>query len=142
MVLHSVPNESSMLELGRFLCDEISPGALVYFSGELGMGKTTLIRGILSGLGCRQNIPSPTYTLVETYETERFWVNHLDLYRLEQSEDLETLGFRDMLDGRSVCLIEWPERGEGLLPTPSARVSISASGTGRMVAIDQAPGGA
>ncbi len=140
MFKHSVPDELSMLELGRSLCGAINPGSLVYFSGNLGMGKTTLIRGILTGLGCRQNIPSPTYTLVETYETERFPINHLDLYRLESPEELEVLGFRDMLDGWSACLVEWAERGEGFLPPPSVRVNISTSGTGRKVIIEHGAG--
>lgn len=140
MFIRRVPDELSMLELGRSLCGAINPGALIYFSGNLGMGKTTLIRGILNGLGCHQSIPSPTYTLVETYETERFPVNHLDLYRLGSPEELETLGFRDMLDGWSACLVEWPERGKGFLPPPSARIDISASGTGRTVTVEYCTG--
>ena len=133
MSTYLVPDEQSMLDLGRQLSALIQPGSIVFFNGELGAGKTTLVRGILSGFGCEAVITSPTYTLVESYIARDFEVCHLDLYRLQNSFELEMLGFRDLLDGDSVCLIEWPERGRDLLPEPSAVANISMAGNGRVV---------
>ena len=109
--------------------------AIVYLQGDLGAGKTTLARGILRGLGYTGKVRSPTYTLVEPYAVRQGSVYHLDLYRLADPEELEWLGLRDMLSEQALLLVEWPERGEGVLPQADLVVQITPSGEGRSVDI-------
>jgi tRNA threonylcarbamoyladenosine biosynthesis protein TsaE len=109
--------------------------AIVYLQGELGAGKTTLARGILRGLGYAGKVRSPTYTLVEPYPVDPGMVYHLDLYRLVDAEELEWLGLRDMLAEPALLLVEWPERGGGVLPEADLVVRIAASDGGRSVDI-------
>jgi tRNA threonylcarbamoyladenosine biosynthesis protein TsaE len=109
--------------------------AIVYLQGELGAGKTTLARGILRGMGYNDKVRSPTYTLVEPYAVDQGMVYHLDLYRLADAEELEWLGLRDMLAEQAILLVEWPERGDGVLPEADLVVQIAPSGGGRSVDI-------
>ena len=102
--------------------------------GDLGAGKTTLVSGALQALGLASHARSPTYTLLEPYETEELRVYHLDLYRLSSAGELEMLGVRDLLNSRALLFIEWPERGAGWLPTPGVEIHIGyASAGGRTV---------
>jgi tRNA threonylcarbamoyladenosine biosynthesis protein TsaE len=105
------------------------PDALtvVYLTGDLGAGKTTLARGFLHASGVTGAIRSPTYTLLETYDTPSSTVVHLDLYRLRDTAELEPLGLRDVALPGYVWLIEWPERGEGGLPPPDVRVALTVA---------------
>lgn len=102
------------------------PGAVIYLHGELGAGKTTLARGLLRELGVSGAVRSPTYTLVEPYELGPRRVLHMDLYRLQDPEELVALGVHDDAPERSVWLVEWPERGEGFLPAPRLRLQLQA----------------
>jgi tRNA threonylcarbamoyladenosine biosynthesis protein TsaE len=106
-------------------------GWLVHLHGDLGTGKTTLVRGILRGLGHRGAVKSPTYTLIEPYEPGGLAVYHLDLYRLGDPEELEYLGLRDLLGGEGLLLVEWPERAGAALPPPDLEIRIAYAGTGR-----------
>lgn len=122
-----------MEALGAGMARRLRPGMVIYFHGSLGAGKTTCVRGLLHGLGHRGAVKSPTYTLVEPYELGGRAVYHFDLYRMKSAEELEFLGMRDYLEQHGVCLVEWPERGAGVLPPPDVDVSIEQSEDGRIV---------
>lgn len=122
-----------MEALGSKVSASLRPGLVLFFHGELGAGKTTLIRGILHGLGHRGAVKSPTYTLVESYPFAELTVHHFDLYRLKSAEELEFLGIRDYLGGHNLCLIEWAERGAGLLPAQDVDIQIELQETGRLL---------
>ena len=102
--------------LGKELAIVLEPPLLIGFSGEIGRGKTCLIRAMLKTLGVQSAIKSPTFNLVETYQTDKGAIHHFDLYRLTSVFDLEDLGFRDYLNTGCICCIEWPENAPMILP--------------------------
>lgn len=116
MAEQGVASAAEMEALGGRLAGAIRAPALVGLEGPLGAGKTTLVRGFLRALGHAGPVRSPSYTLLESYPLNTAEVHHLDLYRLVDPAELEDLGLRDLLGPRSICLIEWPERGQGVLP--------------------------
>ncbi|MFQ5994224.1 MAG: tRNA (adenosine(37)-N6)-threonylcarbamoyltransferase complex ATPase subunit type 1 TsaE [Acidiferrobacterales bacterium] len=124
-----------MEAMGARLVCGIREVQLVYLYGLLGTGKTTLVRGLLHELGYAGVVKSPTFTLVEPYSFDGFDAYHFDLYRLKEPEELEFLGFRDYVRDESVCLVEWAERGEGVLPTPDVDVRINKVDDKRTVAL-------
>jgi tRNA threonylcarbamoyladenosine biosynthesis protein TsaE len=104
-------DESKTLDFAKYLAEKLKPGMVIGLQGEIGMGKTCLVRAILRNLGIEGAIKSPTFTLVESYLTqEAIAIHHFDLYRLMGDEELEYLGFRDYVNGRDICFIEWPEK--------------------------------
>lgn len=133
----SLGDEAAMVAFGRQLglCSQQLPQLTVFLRGDLGMGKTTLCRGILQAYGHVGAVKSPTYTLVEPYELGRFQVYHFDLYRLGDPEELEYMGIRDYFSENGLCLVEWPEKGKGVLPQPDLTVSITPESTGRSVTV-------
>ena len=135
--------EAEMVEFGRALGSAVvNTGAVIFLEGELGMGKTTLCRGVLCACGHRGKVKSPTYTLVEPYEFEHIRVYHFDLYRLGDPEELEYLGVRDYFDSGSLCLVEWAEKGGLFLPPPDIVVRIAAVAGGRVLNVEaQTPRG-
>lgn len=117
--------------LGARLARALDSGCIIYLEGELGAGKTTLVRGFLRGMDYRGPVKSPTYTLLEPYETDGMACYHFDLYRLGDPEELEYLGIRDLLDSESIILIEWPDRGQGFLPASDLTIRIQYRDGGR-----------
>jgi tRNA threonylcarbamoyladenosine biosynthesis protein TsaE len=126
----NVCSEGEMLRLGESLARTLTPPCIIYLQGNLGAGKTTLVRGILTALGHNSNVKSPTYTLVESYRLGELACYHFDLYRLGDPEELETIGFRDYLQSDSLCFVEWTEKGGGWLPEPDLLIWLEAAAPG------------
>jgi len=135
LVEREVFGEEAMVAFGQSLAEHLKKGAVVYLDGDLGMGKTTLVRGLLQGLGYVGPVKSPTYTLVEPYEVAGLEIYHFDLYRLGDPEELEYMGIRDYFGGNSLSLIEWAELGAGVLPAADIIVRLSLIRQGRYVEI-------
>lgn len=126
-----LPDEAATARLGAALLVELDGPALVLLAGDLGAGKTTLVRGFLRAAGHTGPVRSPTYTLVESYRAECGPVHHFDLYRLGDPLELEELGGRDYFAGDAWCFVEWPERAAGLLPPADLVIELAVLGTGR-----------
>jgi tRNA threonylcarbamoyladenosine biosynthesis protein TsaE len=103
----------------------------IYLRGELGAGKTTLVRGALRALGHEGAVKSPTYTLVEVYDVSRLHLHHFDFYRFQDPREWIDAGFRESFNGRNVSLIEWPERAGGMLPPADVDIALGLLDTGR-----------
>jgi tRNA threonylcarbamoyladenosine biosynthesis protein TsaE len=111
--------------VGAKLATGLAGGMVITLSGDLGTGKTTLVRGALRALGWREAVKSPTYTLVEYYPFSSLYFYHFDFYRFEDPEEWETAGLTECFRDDSVCAIEWPERVPGLLPEPDVAMTFS-----------------
>ena len=120
----TIATAEDMQALGAAMAHGLRAGQVIFFHGDLGSGKTTLIRGMLRGLGHQGAVKSPTYTLVESYRFGAREIFHFDLYRLNDAEELEFLGIRDYLQAQGICLVEWAERGAGHLPPADVDVFI------------------
>jgi tRNA threonylcarbamoyladenosine biosynthesis protein TsaE len=129
----ALPDEAATIQLGRPLAKVCDCPMHIYFQGEIGAGKTTLIRALLRASGIAGTIGSPTYTLVEHYQTARYLIHHFDLYRLKDAEELEYLGWRDLFASDALCLVEWPEQGQRLLPAPDVNCLLDFKETGRVI---------
>lgn len=131
----NLPSEHETQALGAALAALLRPGDVVALHGDLGAGKTTLARGLVQTLMNRpEEVPSPTYTLVQVYEGPDFPLWHFDLYRLDQPEDVEELGWDETAEG--AALIEWPERAGRLLPKNRLDVYLEISGEGRWARLE------
>ncbi len=119
-----IHNETEMEKLGQKIARVLDYNDLVYLMGELGAGKTTLVRGIARGKGYNGRVTSPTFTLMNIYNTEDAQINHFDFYRLNYDEICD-LGLEDYLDRKGISLIEWPQAGQGILPQEALFINIS-----------------
>ena len=128
--------EAAMEAFGARLAQVLPSGLQIQLQGDLGAGKTTLVRGFLRGLGHAGRVKSPTYTLIEPYEPDGCLLYHLDLYRLADPEELEFLGIRDLFVPGVTSLIEWPERGAGMLPSPDLLIRIEQLPHGRRLTLE------
>jgi tRNA threonylcarbamoyladenosine biosynthesis protein TsaE len=128
-------DEAELRTVGEALAGACLPGTIVFLEGELGAGKTTLVRGFLQAVGHQGSVKSPTYTLVEPYHLPTHDIFHFDLYRLHKPEALEEIGIRDYMTPTAIFLIEWPDRGIGQLPAPDLVCQIEFDKVGRKISI-------
>ena len=126
-----LPDEAATLRLGGALAEGAQPGLVLYLSGELGAGKTTLARGLLRALGYTKRVKSPTFALVELYTVSRLNLYHFDFYRFEDSSEWVSSGFREYFNSESLCAVEWPERAGGLLAPADLEVQLEFAGEAR-----------
>ncbi len=126
--------ELEQMALGVRLAALLPQPSVVYLQGDLGAGKTTLVRGLLNGFGEAVRVKSPTYTLIEPYQLNGADFYHMDLYRLADPEELEYLGIRDLPE-TAILLVEWPARGAGMLPPPDLAITIAHQDVGRLLTL-------
>lgn len=136
-----IPDAAAMEELGKHLAAALTPGKL-FLIGELGAGKTTLVRGFLRAKGYQGPVKSPTYTLIEPYCLAGVDIYHFDLYRIDSSDALEALGARDYFDPASVCLVEWADRAPAYSSMADLLIRIQYHNDQRKVTLSaQSPAG-
>jgi len=133
-----IRDDAQMRRFGARLIDACEHGGVITLSGDLGTGKTTLVRGALQARGVTSGVRSPTYTLVEYYPFADFAVAHFDLYRLGDPEELEYLGYRDYLNSQTLCLIEWPQRAAGYLHAVDLAIELDYDPEGRSLQMSAA----
>ena len=133
-----MPDEAATLDFARRFAGRLDSGGVIYLQGDLGAGKTCLVRGLLRGLGYGERVVSPTYTLIEPYIlADGRKLFHLDLYRIAEPEELALLGLRDIHPEQDLMLVEWPGQGKGFLPEPDLTIQLRdhESGPGRQLGL-------
>jgi tRNA threonylcarbamoyladenosine biosynthesis protein TsaE len=121
----ALADEAATAALARRLADSLAPGMVIWLSGTLGVGKTTLVRSLLAALGHAGRVASPTFTLLEPYDLSRFPVYHFDFYRFSAANEWRDAGFDEYFAGTGVCLVEWPELAGPDLPRPDLQVRLA-----------------
>ena len=137
-MIRLLKNEAETEAFGAELVQSLPDKCVVFLRGQLGAGKTTLVRGFLRALGYQGKVKSPTYTLVEEYNCNGRKLFHFDLYRLADPEELELIGIRDYFAQQAVCFIEWPEMGRGFLPQADMVIELMVNGEGRRLNLESA----
>ncbi|WP_353154630.1 tRNA (adenosine(37)-N6)-threonylcarbamoyltransferase complex ATPase subunit type 1 TsaE [Herminiimonas fonticola] len=136
LTLH-LHEEAGTIALGAALARALQPGLTIYLHGDLGAGKTALTRAMLHALGHEGHVKSPTYTLAEPYAItlagQTVNVIHFDLYRMASAEEFLDAGFREYFNHQTICVVEWPEKAEAVLPPPDLSISLAVAGEGRDV---------
>ena len=117
--------------LGERLAGQLRPGDVVLLEGELGAGKSELARGIARGLGVTETVTSPSFTILNVYESGRIPLYHFDWYRLESAEELYELGMDEYLGGDGIAVVEWPDRCEEAVPDTRLEIRLEEAGEGR-----------
>jgi len=135
MLKMHLPDEAATRALGARLARVMAPGLSLHLHGDLGSGKTTLVRGLLRGLGYTGRVKSPSYTLVELYTVSRLNLYHFDFYRFKDPKEWRDAGFNEYFNADSVCLVEWPEKAGGLLPPADLDIALEFAGDGRDLSI-------
>jgi tRNA threonylcarbamoyladenosine biosynthesis protein TsaE len=135
MIATHLADEQATLKLGAHLAGFLSPGLTIFLIGDLGAGKTTLVRGLLRGLGFEGRVKSPTYTLVESYSISSLYLYHFDLYRFKHEQEWLDAGFNELFNESNICLVEWPERAMNLLPKADVEINLAIEGEGRRLSI-------
>ena len=131
----SLDNEAATTAIAIRLAGVLRAGMVIYLRGDLGAGKTTLVRALLHALGFTERVKSPTYTLLEQYEAGGLHLCHFDLYRFRDKTEWETAGFRDEFNGHNICLVEWPEKMHGLVPQADMEIVFEIPPVGRNITI-------
>lgn len=126
-----LPGEPATVSLGRALAPLLKPGMVIWLDGDLGAGKTTLTRALLRALGHGGPVRSPTYTLVEVYVISSIYWYHFDFYRFNLPEEFEDAGLGEYFRDDAVCLVEWPEKAAGYVPSPDIALVFRFAGDGR-----------
>jgi tRNA threonylcarbamoyladenosine biosynthesis protein TsaE len=130
-----LPDQAATEALGHRLAPLLIPGDVVLLSGEIGAGKSSFARAIIRArFGEATEVPSPTYTLVQTYDDGPVAIWHADLYRIAGADDILELGLRDATEA-AICLVEWPERAPAIWPATALRLAFVPDNTGRAVRI-------
>lgn len=127
--------EVDMQTIAADFATTLKPGDIIYLTGDLGAGKTTFVRAILRALGVQGTVKSPTYTLVETYQTTAGCCHHFDLYRVNDPEELMMMGVRDYFTPEAICFVEWPTHGETVLPAATISINIGTDKETRLLRI-------
>ncbi len=132
-----IPDEKAMLDFGAGLAKQSRPGDIIFLEGQLGAGKTTIVRGFLRAMGYEEKVKSPTYSLVETYFIRGNEIIHFDLYRLQNAQELLDIGLEDYLSSQAIFLIEWPEKASNVLPSPNliCKIAINSDQLSRTITI-------
>ena len=132
----NLPDATATEALGAALAAGVAPGRVLHLRGDLGTGKTTLVRGLLRAIGHAGRVKSPSYTLVEPYEVSSLHFYHFDFYRFKDRSEWLSSGFREYFNPHSVCVVEWPERAGNLLGPPDLDVQLQFAGAGRRAIVE------
>lgn len=132
-----LPNSNATETFGAELWARLPEKALIFLHGDLGAGKTTLVRGLLRAAGVTGAIKSPTYALIEEYDVAGRKIFHFDLYRLAHPEELEWIGIDDYLNQNALCFIEWSSKGAGVLPHADITISLKMHDDGRLIEVNE-----